>query len=479
MRSNAFARTGAMVLIAACLGLSWAATAAAMPFHFVFPDQFKQPPTTSFCQQNFGISCYQPAQFQQAYDLNPLYRQGLNGAGRTIVLVDSYGSPTIQGDLATFDQETGLPAPPSFNIIHPAGTPPAYDPTNYDMGGWAFETTLDVEYAHAMAPGANILLVETPTDETLGVQGFPEMIRAENYVIDHGLGDVISQSFGATEQTFPSPQSIYELRSAYYNAYFHGVSVLSAAGDGGASDDAAYDPQNGAVNFYPFRVNSWPSSDPLVTSVGGTQLHLDSAGNRLSPDNNWNDSALFGSPASGGGGVSAVFSRPDYQDRESRLAGDARGTPDISMSAAVDGGAVVYLSAVNSAYGLPGPRWYVVGGTSEATPLMAGIVAIADQAAGHRLGLLNPRLYGESRNPRSGIVDITTAAPNTATPAPGNNTVTFTQQYPGAPYYDTLTHTVQGYNTLPGYDFTTGLGTIDGKAFVEQMARRGFERDRR
>jgi subtilase family serine protease len=155
------------------------------------------------------------------------------------VLVDSFGSPTIRGDLRTFDQAFNLPAPPSFRIIQPAGAVPQYDPTNYDMGGWAFETTLDVEYAHAMAPGANILLVETPVDETLGVQGFPQMIEAENYVINHHLGDVISQSFGATEETFPNAGSIYALRSAYLNALIHRVTVLSASGDGGATDDSA------------------------------------------------------------------------------------------------------------------------------------------------------------------------------------------------------------------------------------------------
>jgi hypothetical protein len=166
------------------------------------------------------------------------------------VLVDSYGSPTITSDLATFDQANNLPAPPSFRIIQPAGAVPPYDPNNYDMGNWGFETSLDVEYAHSMAPGANILLVETPVDETLGVQGFPQMIEAENYVINRHLGDVISQSFGATEQTFPSKFSILSLRSAYFNALVHRVTVLSASGDGGATDDSAYDPSNGDVNYY-------------------------------------------------------------------------------------------------------------------------------------------------------------------------------------------------------------------------------------
>ena len=124
------------------------------------------------------------------------------------MIVDSYGSPTIQSDLATFDAQFGLPAPPSFKIIQPAGAVPPYDPNDSTMIGWAGETTLDVEWSHSIAPGANILLVETPVAETEGVAGFPQIVKAENYVINHHLGQVISQSFDATEETFPSAASL-------------------------------------------------------------------------------------------------------------------------------------------------------------------------------------------------------------------------------------------------------------------------------
>ena len=177
------------------------------------------PPTTAECQALFGLNCYQPAQMRKAYNLQPLYNAGLIGAGRTIVIVDSFGSPTIEHDLHVFDSTFGLPDPPSFKIIQPAGPVPPFDPSafNGDEVGWGQETSLDVEWSHAIAPGANILLVETPTDETEGVQGFPEMIKAENFVIDHNLGDVISQSFGATEETFPNKDAILDLRSAFKN----------------------------------------------------------------------------------------------------------------------------------------------------------------------------------------------------------------------------------------------------------------------
>src|SRR5205823_3382227 len=136
------------------------------------------PPTTADCEKLYKVACYEPAQIQQAYDLPSLYASGVTGRGRTIVIVDSFGSPTIRTDLKVFDQAFGLPAPPKFTIIQPAGRVPGYDPNNSDMVGWASETTLDVEYAHTIAPGASLLLVETPVSETEGVHGFPQIVKA-------------------------------------------------------------------------------------------------------------------------------------------------------------------------------------------------------------------------------------------------------------------------------------------------------------
>jgi len=419
-------------------------TAVARPYIKVLSNShFQAPPTTADCLTAAGIACYSPNQFQRAYNMPPLYAAGLTGKGRTIVIVDSFGSPTVAADLARFDGDFGLPAPPSLTVIQPAGPVPPFDPTNSDMVGWAEETSLDVQYAHAMAPGANILLVETPVSETEGTVGFPEIVTAENYVINHNLGDVISQSFGATEETFPSAQSLLDLRGAFTNALFHRVTVLAASGDGGATDKQA-----DGVNFYPFRVNSWPSTDPLVTSVGGTQMHLDATGGRTAPDNVWNDTALFGSPAASGGGVSSIFSRPLFQLGVGRVVGSRRGTPDISMSAAVDGGALVYFG-----FGGVAPGYYIIGGTSEASPLFSGVVAVADQAAGHRLGAINPYLYLLGGLHAPGIPDVTL----------GNNSVTFPQ--------GGQTITVNGFPAVPGYDLASGLGTVDGAQLVNALSR--------
>ena len=405
---------------------------------------WQSPPSTADCVVSAGIPCYAPFQLQQAYDLKPLYARGLTGRGRTIVLVDAFGSPTVKADLKKFDTDFGLPDPPRFDIIQPAGAVPPFDPTDPDMAGWAEETSLDVQWAHSIAPGANLLLVETPVSETEGVQGFPQIVMAENYVINHNLGDVISQSFGATENTFPSVGSLLKLRSAYFNAYFHRVTVLGSSGDTGPTDYML----NG-TDLYTHRVNSWPSSDPLVTSVGGTQLHLDAQGNRTAPDNVWNDQALFGTAAAGGGGLSQVFARPQYQDGVRRVVDGRRGTPDISMSAAVDGGVLVYIGFTGGDGITPG--YYIFGGTSEASPEFAGIVAIAGQYAHHRLGLLNPKLYELAGHHAPGIADITL----------GSNTVTFTQ--------NGQTYTVPGFQAVSGYDLSSGLGTVDANHLVPEL----------
>ena len=124
-----------------------------------------------------------------------------------------------------------------------------------------------------MAPGAAILLVETPTSENEGTTGFPQIVAAEKYVIDNDLGGVISQSFSATEQTFPTAQSLLDLRAAYLDAAANGVTVLAAAGDSGAAD-VEFD----GATYYDYPVTSWPDSDPTVTGIGGTELHLNAAG---------------------------------------------------------------------------------------------------------------------------------------------------------------------------------------------------------
>jgi subtilase family serine protease len=413
------------------------------------------PPTTAQCEQLYGFACYQPGQIRTAYNLPALYKRGITGKGMTITIVDPFGSPTIGQDLATFDRQFGYPAPPSFKIITPAGQIPAFDPQNQQMVAAATETTLDVEYAHVVAPGASILLVETPPappgDSNIG---FPTVAQAEEYVIDHGLGDVVSQSFGAPEERFSSLQQ-QPLHAAYQNARASDVTVVSATGDFGATVplNGSFDPDPGVL---------WPASDPLVTAVGATQLQQDG---RRYTSVAWNDTDntavnqhFFGDagphPIATGGGTSQSFARPAYQDGVTSVTGAQRGLPDISMNGACSSSVMEYAS-----FGGTQPGWQLDCGASESAPLFSGIVALADQVAGHSLGLINRRLYALYARHAPGIVDVTS----------GNNTVTF----PG-PGGTPLT--VQGYPATKGYDLVSGVGTINALPFVYELA--GHQADR-
>jgi subtilase family serine protease len=417
------------------------------------------PLSTAQCLEQFSVACYEPAQIQRAYDLSRLFRRGVDGHGQTIAVVDAFGSPTIASDLATFDRAFHLPKG-RLKVIQPVGQVPPFDGNDPTRIAWASETTLDVEWAHVMAPRARILLVETPVAETVGAVGFSEIVAAENYVIDHHLASVISQSFQTTEQTFPtfpSLQALQPLRSAFLNAARHGVTVLASAGDQGVSG-----PVHDAGTLSSTPVTAWPPSDPLVTGVGGTNVQLDAAGNRTAPDTVWNDTNNAAvnehyfndkgpNALAGGGGKSGFFPRPAYQSSVAGVVGSSRGVPDVSMSAGC-------ATAVEMYHSFPGEGtgWFVICGTSESTPLFAGVVALADQVAGRGLGLINPTLYSLASAGAPGIVDITS----------GNNTVSFVQ--------GGKTVTVQGFTAGPGYDLASGVGTVDAAKFVPELAAQSF-----
>jgi subtilase family serine protease len=375
-----------------------------------------------------------PAQFRAAYDVTPLLRRGIDGRGQTIVIIDPFGSPTIQKDLRVYDQQFGLPAPPSFRVIAPAGPVPPFRATG-DRIGAAGETTLDVESAHLIAPGASILLVETPTAENEGATGFAQIVTAEDYVIRHHLGGVISQSFGATEQTFASPAALRQLRGDYVLAArpANRVTVLAATGDLGSAGE-----NYRMTGVLPHPAVGWPATDPLVTAVGGTQLDLTAAGARREPDAAWPQS---------GGGRSAVFARPAYQQSVAALAGPHRSIPDISMTGSCQSGLEAY--GITGASSSAAPAWFVACGTSLSTPLFAGIVALADQVAGHPLGLINPALYRMAAAHDRGITDVRR----------GDNT------------YQSSSGVIAGFAARPGYDLATGLGTVDAAYFVPELAK--------
>jgi subtilase family serine protease len=429
-------------LIIASVAVAAALTAGLVASAGVFSSagrpEAQKPPALSLPDVPAPTKALTPRQVRTAYRIGPLAARGVDGSGQTIVIVDSFGSPTIAADLAFFDRYFGLPAPPSLRVIQPAGPVPAFSAKNSNRVNWAGETTLDVEWAHVMAPEASIVLVETPTSEDEGTTGFPDIVKAEDFVLRHKLGQVISQSFAATEQTFPSVSSILSFRGPYQLAARDHVTVVAATGDTGATSD-----QYNMKDLYTSRAVSWPATDPLVTAVGGTELNLREDGSRRAPDQAWSGS---------GGGASIAFARPDYQYGVRSVTGSTRGIPDVSMDASCRSAVAVYGSFFAS-----GGRWTGECGTSLASPLFAGIVALADQYAGHGkahgLGLINPALYRIEARHQPGLVDVLY----------GDNTQTFVQE--GKQY------TVPGYAAGPGYNLASGLGTIDAASFVPELAR--------
>jgi subtilase family serine protease len=423
------------------------------------------PPSESDCFA-IGRRCFTPTSMQNSYNLPPLYAAGNEGQGVTIAIIDSFGNPNMASDLANFNTQFGLPhmcgeadytcanGDPTFTHVYWNGKTQVKQPPANSQGtglqaraGWALETALDVEWAHAMAPEANILNVTTNPAETQGVQGLPAMMNAEQFIVDHQQATVITQSFGTTEEAFGSTQSLLNLRHAFISAAANGVTVLASSGDGGSANPLKGPVKNPVTVPYP--TVGWPASDPLVTGVGGTYLCTDpttgTSVDSTDPPTNcqshpgvrevgWIDS---------GGGFSHIFSKPDFQN--SLPAGSTpidsmRGVPDVAFQASARTGPLVYDSFDGG--------WFIVGGTSCSSPQFAGLVAIADQIAGHGLGPINQTLYNIGASPvdyAADFYDVTT----------GNN-----QADPDVP----------GYPASPGWDPVTGLGTPNAANLVPALA---------
>lgn len=373
--------------------------------------------STFNCQKpGASLPCYGPQQIRTAYNIQPLLNAGITGARRTIVIIDAFGNPYIRSDLAQFDSTFGLPDT-TLNIIAPDGQTP-FDSNNGDMVGWSGEISLDVEWAHAVAPGATIDLVLSKSDQDA------DILSATRYVIQHNLGDVISQSFGEGEACM-DPALVKQQHELFALAAAKHITVLASSGDNGAGQPDC----NGDGGL--FLSASTPASDPFVTAVGGTNLHADLTTGAYQSETAWNDG--YGES---GGGFSVLYSRPGYQEHTPGIT-NARGVPDVAYNAGVSGGVLTHWGVGNTLYGIDptAPVFFIFGGTSAGSPQWAGITALADQVAHHRLGFLNPAIYsiGHSDGYALGFHDITV----------GNNVVSG----------------VGGYSTSAGWDPVTGWGT--------------------
>ena len=363
--------------------------------------------------------CYGPDQIRAAYDIQSVLDGGTTGSGRTIVIIDAFSSPTIKTDLVAWDAVWGVPAPPSFKIITPDGLTP-FDVTDPNQIGWSAEISLDVEWAHAVAPGAAIDLVLAKSNQDA------DILSVTKYAVDHNLGDVISQSFGEAEAC-ADPSLLREEHAIFDSANDKGITLFASAGDQGSAQLTC---DGNALMLSA----STPASDPFVTGVGGTHLLADAHTGAYGSESVWNDD--FGA---GGGGFSNVYRRPGYQ-APFQVNNKQRGVPDVAYNGDVRGGVVGAWSVLCGVVFDCGPSdtaFFIFGGTSAGSPQWSGIVALADQMGGHRLGAINTRLYhiGKSDSYGSAFHDITA----------GNNS------FGG----------IAGFPAVPGWDAATGLGTPD------------------
>lgn len=448
------------------------------------------------------LHCLDPQHFMAAYGIDKLHAMGLTGKGQVIVLVDSYGSPTMQADLDHFSDVYGLPRT-TIQFIYPDGqfvNPMA----TTDEIGWAGETSLDLEWAHAIAPDATLVNVLANSDETVGMAGMQDLFNGMQTAAQKYPGAIISMSFAAGEATFLAsdvPNFLQgSLHKIFADATASGSTLLAGAGDQGSVNTNITN-----SGFDSFASVNYPAADPLVTAVGGTAMEdgwlwtpqgtaddywacqlqglatcpQDFLSSIASPSTHlesvWKEDWAV---AGGGGGVSTVFATPDFQAGVSadvqKLAKNHRTLPDMAMNAAINGGVAVYES------GAPGsPAWQTVGGTSCATPETAALVALAGQQASEDLGKqvtignLNEIIYKLPSQDFNGIVSQTFGAQKQVTL--DNNALYFnasvyqseiaSKQKPNMPAV-----AVPGYATTPGYNMAAGLGSPNAANFVLDVA---------
>jgi subtilase family serine protease len=448
------------------------------------------PPTEAQCLAA-ARRCFTPQSMAASYNYAVLHALGDQGQGVTIAVIDSYGSDTIRHDLHVFNQAFGLqamcgedgvtctPDMPTFEILSFQGAPATNGPPPNNGTGlenksaWALEVSLDVQWAHATAPKANILLVTTPTAETLGVQGFPTMMNARQHVVDNDLADVVSMSFGAGEGSFHSGlASLQQMRQAMIDAQANGVTLFASSGDGGSTNNMKEPVKNPALIPYPSV--SWPNSDPLVTSVGGTYLCTDPTNtatrtvDSVDPPTKCQSFPGVAEVAwtFSGGGYSILFPRPAFQNTlppGSTFIGSSVGAPppnvnmrgvrDIAFQASAGTGPLVYITLPPDGTsgllcgGTPcSTGWYVIGGTSASSPQWAGLIAIADQIAGRSLGYINPALYQIANNPAKYANDFFDVTVNC-----------------------NQTSAIPGYCASAGWDAVTGLGTPNAANLIPDL----------
>ena len=426
-------------------------------------------PSVNGAKKPYAVCGYEPRQYQAAYGETPLLARGVTGRGVTVAITDAYASPTIVSDARTYSARHRLPAfrPGQFRQITPAAD--GYGMIDEcDPQGWYGEETLDVEAVHAMAPGAKVVYVGA-TD------CFGGLDEAWARTIDDHVADIITNSWGnATDDIeLLGPEVVAFYQQFSLQAALTGITVNFSSGDSGDETSGGTDVAAKTVDF--------PADLPYVTGVGGTSVGIDRRDRRVF-EYGWQTAYAplvgdaWGVPAyssGGGGGTSVIFRQPFYQRGRvpasiSRYFGGApmRAVPDISLAGDPNTG-----FRVGQTQEFPDGTYYDeyrIGGTSLSSPLLAGMVALADQQARRSLGFLNPLYY--SLLGTSGLRDI--VAPTRPVQQVRTNYVNSIDPSEGRSFLlqtiDVQTSTI---HSRRGYDDETGVGS-PGPAFFPRLTAR-------
>lgn len=393
---------------------------------------------------------YTPQQIKGAYGIS-----GYDGSGQTVAIIDAYAAPTILQDVNQWSINRGLPTMKNNQLTQVVAPGTYHHPERglkQDPQGWYGEETLDVEAVHGMAPGANIVYVGAPNN-------FQDLDAALNYVVDKDLAQIVSNSYGFDTEVLP-PGFIKPYEDTILQGTIEGIGIYFSSGDN--SDESLVEG---------YRTTDWPSSSPFVTAVGGTSLAVGANNTYLfetgwgTTTSSWKGTTWSPTPPGpwiygAGGGVSTLFAEPSYQvgvvpnavfTAQGRT---GRAVPDIAAFADPNTG---YLIGETQTFpdGTVKYSEYRIGGTSLSCPIMAGIMALADQAAGHPHGFANPLFYSLAGS--SSFRDVVNPAATVA--------VVRTNYVNGVDASDGLAYVLRTMNqtlslqTTPGYDDVTGLGT--------------------
>jgi subtilase family serine protease len=383
------------------------------------------------------IKGYTPAQIKGAYGIS-----GYDGAGQTVAIIDAYASPTILQDVNQWSTNRGLPTMTSgqFTQVVPPGIFRRPQNPRQDPQGWYGEETLDVEAVHGMAPAAKIVYVGAPNN-------YQDLDAALNHVVDRHLAQIVTNSYGWHGEFLP-PGFIKPYNQTLVQAAIEGIGVYFSSGDSGDETSVL-----GVASA------DFPASSPWVTAVGGTSLGV-SAANTRQLETGWGTSTyacnkttlvctraawLYGS----GGGVSRVFAKPSYQ---ASITATGRAVPDVAALGDPQTGLLIGQTQTfpDGAY----YDEYRIGGTSLSSPIFAGLMALADQAAGSPHGFANPLFYAHA-GAFYDVLSVKTAVArrnfvNSVDASQGTSDFLRTfDDYSGSPTQ----------STHAGWDNVTGLGT--------------------